>query len=108
MVASCTIVPQSIVPWARIDRLGPLLPALPFGCRGLLFTFCRLAGPVAVLRRRSTTCCPQTRRTAMAISSPPFKHLSPPAEGDSITMRDGSLVVPSLPIVPFIEGDGTG
>jgi isocitrate dehydrogenase len=44
----------------------------------------------------------------MATSSAPFKHLSPPAEGDSITMRDGSLVVPSLPIVPFIEGDGTG
>ena len=28
--------------------------------------------------------------------------------GDAITMRDGALDVPSHPIIPFIEGDGTG
>ncbi|MCU0688319.1 MAG: isocitrate/isopropylmalate family dehydrogenase, partial [Phycisphaerales bacterium] len=28
--------------------------------------------------------------------------------GSAMTMRDGRLVVPSEPIVPFIEGDGTG
>jgi isocitrate dehydrogenase len=33
---------------------------------------------------------------------------TPPTEGDAITMRDGRLDVPSLPIIPFIEGDGTG
>jgi isocitrate dehydrogenase len=32
----------------------------------------------------------------------------PPAEGEVITMRDGQLHVPSRPIIPFIEGDGTG
>jgi len=28
--------------------------------------------------------------------------------GDSITMRNGRLEVPSQPVIPFIEGDGTG
>jgi isocitrate dehydrogenase len=31
-----------------------------------------------------------------------------PADGDPITMRDGKLQVPSRPVIPFIEGDGTG
>src|SRR4051812_37880279 len=34
--------------------------------------------------------------------------LNVPAQGDKITIRDGKLVVPDRPIVPFIEGDGTG
>ena len=29
-------------------------------------------------------------------------------QGESITLRDGKLVVPTHPILPFIEGDGTG
>ncbi len=32
----------------------------------------------------------------------------PPAAGSKITIRDGKLIVPANPIVPFIEGDGTG
>jgi isocitrate dehydrogenase len=28
--------------------------------------------------------------------------------GDAITMRDGRLEVPAQPVIPFIEGDGTG
>jgi isocitrate dehydrogenase len=32
----------------------------------------------------------------------------PPASGSKITIRDGKLLVPDNPIVPFIEGDGTG
>ena len=31
-----------------------------------------------------------------------------PKEGDRITIRDGKLQVPDNPIIPFIEGDGTG
>ncbi|PZD94068.1 NADP-dependent isocitrate dehydrogenase [Paenibacillus sambharensis] len=31
-----------------------------------------------------------------------------PTEGDKITIQDGKLQVPNNPIVPFIEGDGTG
>ena len=34
--------------------------------------------------------------------------LTPPAQGAKITLRDGKLIVPDNPIVPFIEGDGTG
>ena len=34
--------------------------------------------------------------------------LTPPAGGQKITIRDGKLVVPDRPTVPFIEGDGTG
>jgi isocitrate dehydrogenase len=33
---------------------------------------------------------------------------TPPANGARITIADGSLAVPDNPIVPFIEGDGTG
>src|SRR5207344_954772 len=31
-----------------------------------------------------------------------------PATGTAITLRNARLVVPDRPIVPFIEGDGTG
>ncbi|MFM7708228.1 MAG: isocitrate/isopropylmalate family dehydrogenase, partial [Gammaproteobacteria bacterium] len=34
--------------------------------------------------------------------------LTPPAGGAKISIHDGKLVVPANPIVPFIEGDGTG
>src|ERR1700748_1579437 len=34
--------------------------------------------------------------------------ITPPAQGAKITVRDGKLVVPENPIIPFIEGDGTG
>src|SRR5438309_9132591 len=34
--------------------------------------------------------------------------LKPPQSGVAITRREGRLVVPDQPIIPFIEGDGTG
>ncbi|PZQ15498.1 MAG: NADP-dependent isocitrate dehydrogenase [Rhodanobacter denitrificans] len=34
--------------------------------------------------------------------------LTPPADGAKITIADGVLTVPNNPIIPFIEGDGTG
>jgi len=34
--------------------------------------------------------------------------LKPPTQGQKIDIKDGRLVVPSQPIIPFIEGDGTG
>jgi isocitrate dehydrogenase len=34
--------------------------------------------------------------------------VEPPREGAKITIRDGKLLVPENPIIPFIEGDGTG
>jgi isocitrate dehydrogenase len=39
---------------------------------------------------------------------PHFATLTPPTEGTAITRKNGQLVVPDQPIVPFIEGDGTG
>jgi isocitrate dehydrogenase len=39
---------------------------------------------------------------------PHFATLTPPTEGAAITRKGGQLVVPDQPIVPFIEGDGTG
>jgi len=32
----------------------------------------------------------------------------PPTSGTAVTRRDGRIVVPDDPIIPFIEGDGTG
>src|SRR5437773_10310005 len=43
-----------------------------------------------------------------SVSTSPYKHLVPPASGEAITIRGGRLVVPERPIIPFIEGDGTG
>jgi isocitrate dehydrogenase len=42
------------------------------------------------------------------LSAPAYKNLQAPAQGDPIVMRDGRLEVPNQPIIPFIEGDGTG
>ena len=39
---------------------------------------------------------------------PTFTLLKPPTEGTPITRNNGRLVVPDNPIIPFIEGDGTG
>ncbi|MBY0085539.1 NADP-dependent isocitrate dehydrogenase [Brevibacillus sp. M2.1A] len=37
-----------------------------------------------------------------------FKNLTQPTAGEKITVDNGKLVVPNNPIIPFIEGDGTG
>ena len=39
---------------------------------------------------------------------PNFHSLKPPTSGTPITRRNGQLVVPDDPILPYIEGDGTG
>lgn len=39
---------------------------------------------------------------------PTYSHLTPPSEGEAITLENGQLVVPDNPIIPFIEGDGIG
>ncbi len=42
------------------------------------------------------------------MSSATAPKAAPPASGAKITIRDGKLLVPDNPIIPFIEGDGTG
>lgn len=37
-----------------------------------------------------------------------FKQFEAPTSGEKISIKDGVLQVPNHPIVPFIEGDGTG
>jgi len=37
-----------------------------------------------------------------------FKDVTPPAGGQTISISGGKLNVPDHPIIPFIEGDGTG
>ncbi len=39
---------------------------------------------------------------------PQFTNLKAPVEGTSITRKNGRLIVPDHPIIPFIVGDGTG
>lgn len=39
---------------------------------------------------------------------PQFQHLTPPKEGEPIRKEGEQLIVPDHPILPFIEGDGTG
>jgi isocitrate dehydrogenase len=38
----------------------------------------------------------------------PYQHVTVPKDGERITISGGTLRVPDRPIVPFIEGDGTG
>ncbi len=37
-----------------------------------------------------------------------YQHIKIPERGGKISIVDGKLIVPDQPIVPFIEGDGTG
>jgi hypothetical protein len=37
-----------------------------------------------------------------------YKDIKVPAGGAKISIRDGKLEVPDNPIIPFVEGDGTG
>jgi len=37
-----------------------------------------------------------------------FKDVTPPSDGQPITLSGGKLQVPDRPIIPYIEGDGTG
>ncbi len=39
---------------------------------------------------------------------PEYEYLTPPSEGEPITLEDGVLRVPDQPVIPFIEGDGIG
>ncbi|MBM3122671.1 MAG: NADP-dependent isocitrate dehydrogenase, partial [Chloroflexi bacterium] len=37
-----------------------------------------------------------------------YTHAHVPSNGERIRLHDGRLEVPDAPILPFIEGDGTG
>jgi isocitrate dehydrogenase len=44
----------------------------------------------------------------MSATTPAPKTASAPPGGEPITLRKGRIEVPSTPVIPFIEGDGTG
>jgi isocitrate dehydrogenase len=44
----------------------------------------------------------------MPAAAPTFEQLATPTVGERITLAGGKLSVPDQPIIPFIEGDGTG
>ncbi len=35
-------------------------------------------------------------------------HIQRPEQGEKISMQDGKLTIPNHPVIPFVEGDGTG
>ncbi|MBX7056521.1 MAG: NADP-dependent isocitrate dehydrogenase [Leptospirales bacterium] len=37
-----------------------------------------------------------------------FEHIKAPSSGEKISIQNGKLQVPDQPVIPFIEGDGTG
>ncbi|MDX1532219.1 MAG: isocitrate/isopropylmalate family dehydrogenase, partial [Rhodothermales bacterium] len=41
-------------------------------------------------------------------AAPRFEHLTPPSAGEPIRKDGDRLHVPDRPVIPFIEGDGTG
>ena len=42
------------------------------------------------------------------VGMPTYENLTMPATGEAITFTSGRLRVPDTPVIPFIEGDGTG
>jgi isocitrate dehydrogenase len=44
----------------------------------------------------------------MSASTTSTSHPTTQLDGDAITLREGKLQVPARPVIPFIEGDGTG
>ena len=42
------------------------------------------------------------------MATPTSPKVTPPAGGSKISIQNGKLNVPDQPIIPFIEGDGTG
>jgi len=49
-----------------------------------------------------------TSQAPSTAPAPKYDQLTPPSRGSTITMQQGRLQVPDRPIIPFIEGDGTG
>ena len=59
-------------------------------------------------RVRAALLCYHSRMPTQTATPPDFEQLTVPTDGSPITFIDGALQVPDVPIIPFIEGDGTG
>src|SRR5215470_18108652 len=79
-----------------------------------------LWGAFVRLRRLSAPCfkqCSRRPKKSNAITDlksgdtsfmPVFNGIETPADGRAIRVEAGRLIVPDNPVIPFIEGDGTG
>src|SRR5260370_3149768 len=53
--------------------------------------------------------CPRPAQPSQGEFMPTYQHVNVPTGGQKITVtKDFSLNVPDQPIIPYIEGDGTG
>src|SRR5581483_11055151 len=67
--------------------------------------------PCASIRGYGAGCAPDPLRGRpgrRSMSTAAASKITPPAQGARISIRDGKLLVPDNPVIPFIEGDGTG
>src|SRR5262252_6767616 len=65
--------------------------------------------PVLAFPAPATVRVPEIpRRSTCLMSTAANLKITPPPQGAKITIQDGKLRVPENPIIPFIEGDGTG
>src|SRR5258706_8348578 len=81
---------RSAMRWARV---APTLPAPT----AVTFRFIRRPP-------KDSTRIPRAKEACIMA----YSHAKVPAGGRKIEVKDGKLQVPDQPIVPFIEGDGTG
>src|SRR4051812_26834405 len=59
--------------------------------------------------RASRAFAPMQRNSLAGASMPNYQHVKVPTSGTKIAVKaDGGLTVPNDPIIPYIEGDGTG
>jgi isocitrate dehydrogenase len=77
-------------------------PARPFGERLRMLGFAPRDGGGLFCLPRVFRGVHKTMSTAAKVT------LTPPAGGAKITIANGKLAVPNNPIIPYIEGDGTG
>jgi isocitrate dehydrogenase len=47
-------------------------------------------------------------RNTSGVETLPFTKIKPPEEGEKIEYKNGKLIVPENPVIPYFEGDGIG
>jgi hypothetical protein len=60
-------------------------------------------GVYLIVRRNAVNLIP-----VMTSLDSSYNNLPVPAQGKRNEFRDGKFVIPDNPIIPFVEGDGTG
>jgi isocitrate dehydrogenase len=67
------------------------------------------AAPKKVVKKAAPkTASKSAKKAGKAAKTAGYELLKPPTSGTAIQVKKGELIVPNDPIIPFIEGDGTG